>query len=153
MGRGPFPLLRTRKPPNFPASVTSSSGRAGLVFVQVSLKKSYGIIQRRGVLRAPCQKRPNERKIADQCWVFSQKLFKGGGCDCWGRTPSGPPLLQCGEVRIGVSGPIFSNAGSSGKEGREKMEVADNVGRSIPNGASPSGPVGGWATCSGNSRI
>ena len=46
MGRGPFPLLRTRKPPNFPASVTSSSGRAGLVFVQVSLKKSYGVISK-----------------------------------------------------------------------------------------------------------
>jgi len=40
MGRGPLPLLRSRKPPNLRASVTSSSGRAGLVFVQVSLKKS-----------------------------------------------------------------------------------------------------------------
>jgi hypothetical protein len=27
-----------------------------------------------------------------------QKSFKSGGRDCWGRTPSGFPLLQCGEL-------------------------------------------------------
>ena len=36
--------------------------------------------------------------------VFSQKSFKGGGCDCWGRTPSGLPLLQCGEFGWHPSG-------------------------------------------------
>ena len=27
--------------------------------------------------------------------MFMQKSFKSGGRDCWGRTPSGFPLLQC----------------------------------------------------------
>ena len=29
--------------------------------------------------------------------IFMQKSFKSGGRDCWGRTPSGFPLLQCGK--------------------------------------------------------
>jgi hypothetical protein len=36
--------------------------------------------------------------------LFSKKSFKGGGCDCCGRTPSGLPLLQCGEFGWHPSG-------------------------------------------------
>ena len=36
--------------------------------------------------------------------MFIQKSFKSGGRDCWGRTPSGFPLLQCGELGGYASG-------------------------------------------------
>ena len=45
------------------------------------------------------------------------------------------------EGRIGDSGQMFSNAGSSAKERAEKPEVADNVTTHKPKGASPSRPV------------
>ena len=36
--------------------------------------------------------------------MFMQKSFKSGGRDCRGRTPSGFPLLQCGELGGHASG-------------------------------------------------
>ena len=36
--------------------------------------------------------------------MFMQKSFKSGGRDCWGRTPSGFPLLQCLEFGGHASG-------------------------------------------------